>query len=198
MDLDGKFVETFWDAANLLMDVGSLSENIKNRDIGGASLDAVGLVLDAAAVLIPGIPGGAGTAIKAIRGAESVSNAVQTAKTAEKAVNTGKKSLNELATIGQEAHRQIERELVVKHGAEIEKRIDLPEANKWIRKDAIMPDGTMVIIKPDTPTGHKAAERRVRLLKKNFENPKYSTIFYNPTDVKYRPGSTTYIGPQKY
>ena len=64
-----------------------------------------------------------------------------------------------------------------------------------IRKDAIMPDGTMVIIKPDTPTCHTAAERRIKLLKENFENPKFSTIFYDPTDIKYLPGSPTYIGP---
>ena len=197
VDRDGRFIETIWDIANLALDVESLSQNVRNRDVGGTALDAVSLAIDAAAVLIPGVPGGTGTALKAVRGAESVSNAVQTSKVVEKSANVGKKSLHELATIGQEAHRQIEKGLHINYGALKEQAVLLPNSSKRIRKDAIMPDGTMVIIKPDTPTGHTAAERRIKLLKENFENPKFSTIFYDPTDIKYLPGSPTYIGPLK-
>lgn len=58
-----------------------------------------------------------------------------------------------------------------------------------------MPDGTNVIIKPDTPSGHAAAQRRVDLLNQNGID-KTSIIYYNPNDSRYLPGSPTYIGPK--
>jgi hypothetical protein len=51
-----------------------------------------------------------------------------------------------------------------------------------------------VIIKPDTPSGHKSAAKREKLMKDN--NHKTETIYYDPKDPKYQPGSPTYIGPK--
>ena len=101
--------------------------------------------------------------------------------------------LRKSATIGQEAHRQIEKSLVDDYGASSEVTIKLGEQS--IRKDAVMPDGKLIIIKPDTPSGHKSAKKREQLLKKSgYDN--IGTIFYDPKDPKYLPGSSTYIGPK--
>jgi len=81
-DPDGRIVETIWDAANVAMDVVSLGKNLATGNYAGAAVDVGGLIVDAAATLIPGVPGGAATAIKATRLAE---NARQGAR-AEKAV----------------------------------------------------------------------------------------------------------------
>ena len=66
-DPNGKWVETAWDIANLAMDAVSLESNIKDGNFGAAMLDGVGLVLDLGAAILPVVPGGAGTAIKAYR-----------------------------------------------------------------------------------------------------------------------------------
>lgn len=64
-----------------------------------------------------------------------------------------------------------------------------------VRKDFIKPDGTCVIIKPDTPSGHKSALGREKLMHNN--GMQTETIFYNPNDKRYYEGSPTYIGPNK-
>ena len=67
--------------------------------------------------------------------------------------------------------------------------------NQNVRKDAVMQDGTVVIIKPDTPSGHKAAAKRDKIMKDSG----YETqiIFYDPTDPRWLPDSPTYIGPKR-
>lgn len=61
MDPDGKAVETLWDIVSVASGVKNLVRNIKDHNAKGAVVDGVGIVVDAAAVLIPGIPGGIGT-----------------------------------------------------------------------------------------------------------------------------------------
>lgn len=110
----------------------------------------------------------------------------------KRAVANGK-TLQEHAKIGQEAHRQIEKELKETAGAKIEQRVKI--GDNYVRKDAVLPDDTYVIIKPDTPTGHQAAKKREQLMHNN--GYKSQTLFYDPNDPKYLPGSSTYIGPKK-
>ena len=116
-------------------------------------------------------------------------------KTAIGLTSTGaaKRSLRESAKLGQEAHRQIEKELE-KVGAKTEVSIQL-SPNKRVRKDAIKGDGTAVIIKPDTPSGHKSAKSRERLMQEHGYNTE--TIYYNPDDPKFQPGSSSYVGPKQ-
>lgn len=64
LDPDGNVVETAWDAANVAMGVASFSANAAAGNVVGATVDAVGIVVDTAATLTPFVPGGAGTAIK--------------------------------------------------------------------------------------------------------------------------------------
>ena len=79
-DEDGKIpVETIWDAANVAMGVGSLINNIRSGNIGAAAVDGLGVVVDAAATIIPYVPGAASSGIKAYRAGKVVVNATKTA-----------------------------------------------------------------------------------------------------------------------
>ncbi len=116
-------------------------------------------------------------------------------KSGEHKINKGSQNPNtkESAEVGQEAHRQIQKELK-KDGAQTEVPMTLKDGTN-VRKDAVKEDGTPVIIKPDTKTGKASAEKRKDLLIKNdVKTP--DIILYNPNDLKYKPGSPSYIGPK--
>lgn len=66
---------------------------------------------------------------------------------------------------------------------------------KNVRKGAVRPDSTAVIIKPNTPSGRKSAEKRDKLMKDNGH--KTELKFYGPKNPAYSPGSPTYIGHKK-
>ena len=219
VDPDGTYLETAWDLVSLGMGVASFISNVKSRNVGSAIMDGIGIVADAAAVALPFVPGGVSAGIKATRGAaKGVDVAVDAAKGIDKGVDAAKAvdrvedvgkaaqkahsvsdKTRDAATIGQEAHRQIEAQEVAKYGARNEAKIDNIKApngyNISVRKDILYPDKTVGIIKPDTPSGHRSAAKREKLMQDNgFQT---NTIFYNPTDPAYRPGSPTYIGPKK-
>ena len=203
IDKSGNCFETAFDVVSLVADVHSFVSNIKEGNVSGAIVDGIGTVFDAAAVILPVVPAVAGHSIKAIRAIDKGTDALKaadrvadTAKAADRGGDVAKASrmekLQESAKTGQEAHRQIEKELRDVYGAQTEVRVDLNDGT-WVRKDAKMPDGTYVIIKPDTPSGHAAAAKREKLMQDN--KFKTQTIYYNPSNPAYQPGSPTYIGP---
>jgi hypothetical protein len=67
LDPDGRAIETPWDALNLGIGVASFAANVAAGNLGGAVVDALGIVYDATATAVPVLPGGAGTAIRAAR-----------------------------------------------------------------------------------------------------------------------------------
>jgi hypothetical protein len=71
VDLDGEAVETVWDAFNVGLGAVSFADNVNEGNYGWAAVDAIGVVLDSAAVVVPFVPGGAGTAIKVSRVADT-------------------------------------------------------------------------------------------------------------------------------
>jgi RHS repeat-associated protein len=194
IDPDGRAVETGWDIFNVGLDITSLSHNVINGNVGAAVVDGLCLVADVAATAMPFVPGGAGTAIKAARTAEKAVNATKSVGKSAEAAKMAQ--LRQKAEIGQEAHRQIEREIVKNNpGAVKEKTIDLASGQR-VRKDVVLADNnTVIIIKPNTKSGQKAAQKRADLMRKNGYEPKIK--FYDPNDPKYLPGSPTYIGPKK-
>lgn len=110
-DPDGRVIETVWDVANVIMDVASLGKNLATGNYVGAAVDAGGLVVDAAATLVPGVPGGAGAAIKAARLADNVKQGIKAEKAAVKEYgsrvagqrvtlesSTGKRSVADIVT----------------------------------------------------------------------------------------------------
>jgi RHS repeat-associated protein len=89
-DPNGQWIETAWDAANVVMGVKSFISNVRQGNVGSAVLDGVGVVIDAAAVIVPVVPGGVGAGLKAIRAADNIVDAAQTAKTADRIVDGAK------------------------------------------------------------------------------------------------------------
>jgi hypothetical protein len=73
-----------------------------------------------------------------------------------------------------------------------------PTGAMWLSVDpmlgAVLPDGTVVIIKPQTPSSVKSALKREKLMQDN--GFKTEIKYYDPKDPKYLPGSPTYIGPK--
>ena len=70
-DPSGNVIESIWDAASLAMGVQSFVSNMQQGNYGAATLDAVGIVADTAALAAPLVPGGVSAGIKAIRAAKS-------------------------------------------------------------------------------------------------------------------------------
>ncbi len=81
VDPSGHFIETLFDVAMILVDVADIAKNGLNVSNGAA------LILDVAAVIIPGVPAVGGLAIKAAKAANAVDNAMDAAKLVNKADN---------------------------------------------------------------------------------------------------------------
>lgn len=89
-DPTGRWIESAWDIANVVIGVKSFIGNVQAGKYGAAALDAGGVVLDGAAVIGPGIPGGAGTALKLARNADRVDDAVDAGRGAAGGRRAGK------------------------------------------------------------------------------------------------------------
>lgn len=107
IDPDGKIVETLFDLANVAMDIASLRDNIKTGNYKDAVLDGAAFFYDAAAMVIPGVPGGAATAVKAMRSEKTM----QYANTGIKATKSNYRKVLQKATgkegKGYEAHHTL-------------------------------------------------------------------------------------------
>ena len=89
MDPNGKWIESAWDFASLLLGIDSLTDNIKSGNVGGIVVDSFGIVLDGAALLLP-IPGGVSAGIKAARTTDKAVDAAKASKAVEKASDATK------------------------------------------------------------------------------------------------------------
>ena len=79
--------ETALDVVSLVADVHSLVSNIKEGNVGGAIVDGIGTVFDAAAVFLPIVPAVAGHSIKAIR---ALNKSTEALKAADRVVDGAK------------------------------------------------------------------------------------------------------------
>ncbi len=66
--------DTFWDGFNIGLGVVSFVANCSVGNVGGAALDLAGIIVDGVAIAVPIVPGGAGTAIKSYRLANTAHN----------------------------------------------------------------------------------------------------------------------------
>jgi RHS repeat-associated protein len=89
VDPDGLLPDAIWDIASIITGAGSLVGNIRSGNVGGAIIDAVGIVVDTAAFLTPGLPGGVGMAVKAVRAAHSTAETVENVMTITSGVVEG-------------------------------------------------------------------------------------------------------------
>ena len=113
IDKDGKWAETLWDVANVVMDVKSAYGNFSNGNTRAGLVDVGATVLDCIAVIAPGIPGGADTAVKAARATDKAVNAVKSIDKGvdtAKAIDKGAKAIKEDIFISPE--NKIDRELL--------------------------------------------------------------------------------------
>ena len=78
-DPDGRAIESAWDVFNVAMGIGSMVSNIRARNWGSAAVDFGGTLLDAGATVVPFLPGGASTAIRAKRAASKVDDILEVA-----------------------------------------------------------------------------------------------------------------------
>ncbi|MGV8039607.1 MAG: RHS repeat-associated core domain-containing protein [Thermoanaerobaculaceae bacterium] len=83
------YLESPWDVASLAVGTASLCYNAQQGNVGAFTLDLFGVVVDAAAVMLP-VPGGAGMAIKAGRAGTALGTArrvVEAGQVANQAIN---------------------------------------------------------------------------------------------------------------
>lgn len=88
VDIDGKYIETLWDIANVVMDAKSLYNNIKEGNYSSAVIDGGAAILDIAATILPGVPGGAGTTLKTVRTVDKTVDGIKNVNKAVKTVQT--------------------------------------------------------------------------------------------------------------
>jgi hypothetical protein len=189
-DPDGRcpfcpWLDAVVDVGFVLYDAGVLiHEKVTTGFTSSANWAALGA--DGASILVP-MSVGAGQAVKAgIKAVNKSDNAVDAGSAMQK--------LKKSAETGQEAHRQIQKDIkLADPKAKIEQNITLKDG-KTVRKDAVKSDGTTVIIKPNTTSGQKSAAKREKLMQDNGH--KTEKVFYDPKDPKYQPSSLTYIGPK--
>ena len=76
-DPTGHWLESAWDAFNVVLGAYSLYDNLSQGNYGWAALDAGGLVVDTAALVVPIVPGGVSSIIKGARGVDAAVDVVQ-------------------------------------------------------------------------------------------------------------------------
>lgn len=70
--VENNIVESLWDAVNVSLGVVSFQDNFRNGNYGSATVDAIGLLYDIPATVVPLLPAGASTGIKVYRAGNSV------------------------------------------------------------------------------------------------------------------------------
>jgi RHS repeat-associated protein len=86
-DPEGELADGVWDGISLGIGLWSLNQSLEQGDYGSAAWDGVGIVVDAAALLTPGVPGGAGVALKASRAARSMRKLIKAAQLVDQVGN---------------------------------------------------------------------------------------------------------------
>ena len=157
VDPTGEIIETLWDIANVVMGAKSAYENVKAGRYAAAAVDAVGVVLDAGAGAVPGLPGGAGTAIKTARAAERIDDVVDGARTALRGGESA------AAAVGRRAHGNYGTAL----GEAYDTRVTLPSGKKpdavnWATQEVRE-------LKPDNPSAVRRGWSQVERYRRELE-----------------------------
>ena len=85
--VENNAVETLWDVFNVSLGIVSFQNNIRNGNYGSATVDAIGLLYDIPATVVPLLPAGASTGIKVYRASNSVRASATIARGATKINN---------------------------------------------------------------------------------------------------------------
>ncbi|MCP4658757.1 MAG: hypothetical protein GY856_25380, partial [bacterium] len=114
VDPTGEYVETAWDIASFGIGVYSLTQNLEEGNIGGAVLDVLGLTLDAVAIALPIVPGGASAGIKGLRAL----NAGADFLTATRRAQQLKRGLDALRAVDQTINAALAAERAIQYAQE--------------------------------------------------------------------------------
>ncbi|MCP4591080.1 MAG: hypothetical protein GY842_10065, partial [bacterium] len=114
VDPTGEYVETAWDIASFGIGVYSLTQNLEEGNIGGAVLDVLGLTLDAVAIALPVIPGGASAGIKGLRALNAGADLLTTTRRAQQL----KRGLDALRAVDQTINAALAAERALQYAQE--------------------------------------------------------------------------------
>ena len=108
VDPNGKAIETLWDIASVVSGVKNLIGNVRDGNYKAAFGDGVGIAVDAAAILVPGVPGGVG-AIRA--GTKAANTACEILK-----LEDDLKSFKKAAEFGVDSYNNLRKNVLSKYG----------------------------------------------------------------------------------
>ncbi len=89
-DDDGYYAEIVIEIPSIMMGGYSLYSTASSGDYTSAAIDAVGLVVDIGALVVPGVPGGVGMTLKAGRAAEAAGDVLGASRGFAAAADAGK------------------------------------------------------------------------------------------------------------
>lgn len=168
-DPNGQWVETAVDVASLTWGVQSFVQNVREGNTGDAIVDAIGIVADTAAVILPLVPGIAGASIKVIRQSDKL---VDAAKVVEDAIRSSEgagliKEVGRLSETAKAAQRAEVTTTVAKAG---EKSTELSGVASGAESTAMAVERTAVSSKPSMTARMEA----VRAVDRVLPTPKVS------------------------
>jgi RHS repeat-associated protein len=175
IDPNGNGVETVWDFFNVLLGAKSFGENIDAGNYGAAIFDGVGVLLDAAAAVLPFVPGGVSSGIKFIRKTDDTfdvvnistksDNTISSFKNADaielEAVEITKPYTKSNLKLGQKMHKDY-------HLGEFGKEFQLPSHRRIDFLD--IENKTIYELKPFNPRAMKQGEKQLQKYKEELEN----------------------------
>lgn len=186
MDQQGEWLESAWDALNVVSGAKSAWSNYKQGNYGAAALDAGGVLVDTAAVILPGVPGGAGALIKAGRVAGEADDAIDALRKGENVLDNARNGLRRERAVAEELAQQYGDDAVqgqqLLRNAEGAKAVD-PLTGTGRRLDAVViQEGTAVrSVEVTSPTASNAA--RIREAGGTFVRDRNTVRLVNIEDI---------------
>ncbi|MDV7390838.1 RHS repeat-associated core domain-containing protein [Arthrospira platensis SPKY1] len=129
VDPTGHWLESAWDALNVGIGIASFVDNVKQGNYGWAAVDALGVVVDAAALVTPIVPGGVGAIIKGTRTVDTAVDAIQTVNQVSNAAQATNQAAN--AVQNADTARKINNRIVIGEGMEAVKAAAHKHGAKW-------------------------------------------------------------------
>ncbi len=107
VDPQGEAVETAWDLFNVGMGVLSLGYNLSQGNWWDAAFDAGGILVDGGASLIPGLPGGVASALRARRLASTIDDAIDVGRRVDDARGAGRATTDFVTNATVKSHGKV-------------------------------------------------------------------------------------------
>jgi RHS repeat-associated protein len=160
VDPEGHRGETAWDVGSPMTGIATYVSNVKQGNVGSAIVDAIGIAVDAVAVVTPLVPGGAGAALKAARAADKINDIVDGAK-------AGKQGVTAFERGRQSEKAVLEAEGLTKHTKPMQAVHPKTSTVRGTIPDAIRPNGQTADVKDakrvnDSPQLRRQSENSAR------------------------------------